>query len=81
MPNQQPSRPIALSDEQLTAIFAAAQPLAPDRRSEFFEHVAREIATMPEVGDGSLHRVISRVQRQFWDPPNLEKASGFSKYR
>jgi hypothetical protein len=81
MPNHQPSRPIALTDMQLDAVLAAARPLAPHRRSEFLEHVAREVAALPIVGDGALHRVIMTVQRSYFDPPDLGRANGSSKYR
>jgi hypothetical protein len=73
--------PVRLTDEQLTAVFAAAYPLPPDRRSEFLEHIARELANLPEVGDGSLHRVIMTVQRIYFDAPDLSRARAFSKYR
>jgi hypothetical protein len=64
-------RPIALSDEQVTAIFAAAHPLAPDRRSDFLADVARELSQLPMVGDGTVHRVVMVVQRRYFDPPDL----------
>jgi hypothetical protein len=34
----------------------------------FLEHCAREIANLPELGDGVLHRMIVRVQRMYFDP-------------
>ena len=62
------SSPISLSEQQMLAVLAAAQPLPPQARSAFLEMCATEIANLPgELGDGALHRVISRVQRQFID--------------
>jgi len=61
--------PIALSDEQMAALLAASQPLSPEVRGAFLEHCAREIAQLPMVGDGALHRVVMQVQRIYFDPP------------
>jgi hypothetical protein len=63
--------PVCLTDMQLDAVLAAAHPLAPDRRSAFLEDVARELARLPEVGDGMLHRIIMVVQRRHFDPPDF----------
>jgi hypothetical protein len=41
-------------------------------RPAFLEACAKEIAAMPELGDGVLHRVIVRVQKAFFDPPDLD---------
>jgi len=75
--------PICLSDEQMSALLAASHPLPPDSRSAFLEHCALELARLPIVGDGVLHRVIMQVQREYFDPPDLSAgASGrSSKYR
>jgi hypothetical protein len=40
------SAPIALSDEQMSAILAASYPLPPSTRSAFLETCAREIAAL-----------------------------------
>jgi hypothetical protein len=68
--NQSP--PIALSEPQMCALLAASYPLPPTARSAFLEHCAREIANLPELGDGVLHRTIVRVQRMYFDPPDLD---------
>jgi hypothetical protein len=70
-----------VSDMQLDAVLAAAHPLPPDRRSAFLAEVARTLASERVIGDGLLHRVIAHVQRQYFDPPLLDRASGSSKYR
>lgn len=76
-------QPIQLSDQQMDAIFAASHPLPPDRRSDFLAAVARELATLPLVGDGAVHRIIMDVQRRYFDPPDLshEHASRWSSRR
>jgi hypothetical protein len=60
--------PIALTDSQLSAITAAAQPLAPADRARFLESVA-ELLQGREIGDGALYLAISEAQRQYFDPP------------
>jgi hypothetical protein len=60
--------PIALTDEQLTAIMRACAPLRPDARGAFLEAVAAALQGR-EIGDGSVGRAIAAAQRQFFDPP------------
>jgi hypothetical protein len=62
-------KPIALTDEQMAAIWAAAYPVPPDRRAPFLEMCACELAKLPAIGDGAVHRVVTRVQRLYLDPP------------
>jgi hypothetical protein len=74
--------PLCLTDEQMSALLAASHPLPPDSRSAFLEHCARELAQLPMVGDGALHRVVMAVQRLYFDPPDFAHAAGAqSKYR
>jgi hypothetical protein len=61
--------PIALTDAQLTAVMTAAAPLHPRFRGEFLQEVANELARLPEVGDGNLHRILGQVQRKHHEPP------------
>ena len=70
-----PKTPISLSDQQLTAVMQAAAPLQPCDRGPFLEEVARELALLPDIGDGALHRVIMTVQRKHVDPPQQVTAS------
>src|SRR5262245_29220476 len=58
-----PMPPLSLSDDELTAIMTACQPLAPDRRVAFLEDVARALATYPVIGPGHVHRAIVTAQR------------------
>jgi hypothetical protein len=37
--------------------------------------VARELAGLPEIGDGIVHRVVMVVQQKFFDPPPDARAS------
>jgi hypothetical protein len=66
------SPPIALSEPQMLALLAASYPLPPQSRGPFLEACAREIADLPELGDGVLHRMIVRVQKLFFDPPDID---------
>jgi hypothetical protein len=61
-------RPIPLSDDEMNHIYAATQPLAPDKRAGFLEALAAELQGR-EIGPGSVGRAIALVQRQFFDPP------------
>ena len=51
--------PIALTEQQMAALLAAPYPLPARTHSAFLEHCAREIANLPELGDGVLHRTIA----------------------
>jgi hypothetical protein len=56
----------------MCALLAASYPLPPQSRGPFLEACAREIANLPELGDGALHRMIVRVQKMYFDPPDLD---------
>jgi hypothetical protein len=71
--------PLALSDDQLTAIMQAAAPLPFHRRAAFLEEIAAQLRGR-EIGDGLVHRVIAQVQCAHFDPPDLSRMSGSSKY-
>jgi hypothetical protein len=77
-----PTTPICLTDDQISALFAAAHPLPPASRSAFLEHCARELAQLPELGDGAVHRVVMSVQKLYFDPPDLStgRMPGVGKY-
>jgi hypothetical protein len=49
----------------------AGRPPVVLRRAKL-EHCARELANLPEVGEGVLHRTIVRVQKLYFDPPDLD---------
>jgi hypothetical protein len=65
------SMPISLSDAELSAIMAAARPLQIHQRDAFLRDIATELAALPVIGDGALHRIITMVQRRHFDAPDL----------
>jgi hypothetical protein len=67
--------PIALTDSQLAAVMAAAQPLPPDDRSPFLAEVAALLQGQT-IGDGSVSRATADAWAKFWDPPQLDRAKG-----
>jgi hypothetical protein len=71
-----PTTPIALSDEQMTAIWAAAMPLDVKARGAFLEDVARELSRASVIGDGITHRIIMEFQRRHFSPPSFDHDSG-----
>jgi hypothetical protein len=71
--------PIALTDEQLASVMAAAEPLRVGDRDAFLRAVAERLQGH-EIGDGLVGRVVAETQRDFFDPPQLEKAQGQSKW-
>jgi hypothetical protein len=75
-PNRQAEspRPLALTDEQMSALLRAAGPLPPDLRSPFLAACARALQGRL-LGDGEIFRVIRETQREFWRPPDLGHAA------
>jgi hypothetical protein len=71
--------PLRLSDAELSAVMAAAQPLAPHLRDAFLQDVAAALAGCTEIGPGTVNRVCREAQRKYYDPPI--QASMTSKYR
>jgi hypothetical protein len=72
-------RPIAVSDEQLSAIMRAVEPLQPLERSAFLAALAPLLRGRNDVGDGELHRLIRELLRQTWHPPHV--AAGPQSHR
>jgi hypothetical protein len=70
------SPPLKLTEDQMLTLLAASKPLPADVRAAFLEHCAQEIAQLPEVGDGALHRMVMRVQRLYFDPPTSTDDGG-----
>jgi hypothetical protein len=73
--------PIALTDEQLDAIFRAARPLAPRERDPFLRDVATALQDTPAPGDGDIHRAIRVAQRRHFDPPLDDTAARAPRHR
>jgi hypothetical protein len=64
---------LALSDDQLATVMAAAAPLAANDRSRFLEAVADRLTGVAEPGDGLVARVCRETQRTHFDPPDLRR--------
>jgi hypothetical protein len=63
--------PLALTDSEMTIVFAAAQPLDVNARDAFLHEVAERLAGMSERGDGQVFRICRELQRKFFDAPDL----------
>jgi hypothetical protein len=61
--------PLALTDSEMTIVFAAAQPLDVNARDAFLHEVAERLASLPERGDGLLYQIVREVQRRHRDAP------------
>jgi hypothetical protein len=73
--------PLKLSDQELDHILAAARPLPVGARDAFLQSVARALSGRDVVGPGTVHQVCRELQRQYFDPPDLSRAAGTSKWR
>ena len=73
--------PLKLSDDELSQIMLACQPLEPSRRAGFLQAVAASLQSCGEIGPGSVHRAIVAAQREFFDPPEFTRAVVGGKYR
>jgi hypothetical protein len=67
--------PIALSDEQLSAVFDAARPLPRASREAFLLDLATALQGQENLGDGTVFRLIREVQRWHFDPPQFDERS------
>jgi hypothetical protein len=67
--------PLRLTDSQITAVFAAARPLAVQDRDPFLQEVAGLLQGIVDPGDGDVARAIRAVQRRHFDPPELDERS------
>ena len=71
-PASVPTGPLRLTDDQLTAVLRAAEPLAVGDRGAFLQEVAAALNGQ-ELGDGMVYRVVAQVQRRYYDPPILHE--------
>jgi hypothetical protein len=62
---------VKLSDDELSAVLAAARPIAVDRRDSFLQQVASSLQACHELGPGVVYRVIAEVQKAHFDAPDL----------
>jgi hypothetical protein len=74
-----PNGPLRLTDDQLTAVLRAAEPLAVGDRGAFLQDVAAALQGQ-ELGDGMVYRTVAQVQRQFYDPPILTPGSRWERW-
>jgi hypothetical protein len=56
---------ISLDDQELDIVMALAQPLHPDRRSDFLAAVVAEASKYSELGPGLISRIGATVQKTF----------------
>jgi hypothetical protein len=61
--------PLALSDDQLSIVLCAAEPLHPRDRAAFAAAVAQVLAGQAVVGDGIVSRTCRELQRRFMTAP------------
>src|SRR6516162_10472877 len=54
-------RPISLSDSELSAVMAAAAPLQVLDRTAFLSSIAHRLRQEPEMGPGTVNRVIREL--------------------
>jgi hypothetical protein len=73
--------PVRLTDAELSVVLNACRPLQPCDRDQFLKDIAAELASLPMLGPGAVHRVIATVQRKHWDPPDLSRARDQSRWR
>jgi len=64
-PDQSPDQqPLALTDEQMSALLAAAHPLPPDSRSAFLDYVNRSRPSHGSRNSGDSAQPVQRGNRQ-----------------
>jgi hypothetical protein len=64
-----PSKPLALTDEQMCDLFRYAGNLHPDDRGPFLEAVAAKLRDEPVIGDGIVGRMCRALLPQFLTLP------------
>jgi hypothetical protein len=74
-----PKPPLGLTDEQMSAVLNAAAPLPLPDRGPFLQALADALRGESELGDGSLHRALRSLQRQFFRPPVMVEVRHNSK--
>lgn len=72
---------LKLSDDELSAVMTACQPLAPDRRDAFLQAIADELRGCSVIGPGTVHRAIATAQRAHFNPPDLSRGKDYSRWR
>jgi hypothetical protein len=73
--------PLALTDAQLDAVFAAAKPLPRASRDAFLLDLAAALAGIADPGDGDVARVVRVIQRRFFEPAPVRPGDRPSCFR
>jgi hypothetical protein len=71
-------RALPLSDDEISAIYAAAAPIPVEDRGPFLEAIAAALSAESAIGPGALHRLIRELQPRFLQPESHR--GPFSKY-
>jgi hypothetical protein len=66
--------PLALSDDEYSAVMAAAAPIHPLQRGAFLQALATELEKHSIVGPGVVHRCAAELQRTFGVTAHSETA-------
>jgi hypothetical protein len=67
---------LALTDELMAMVMDLAAPLPPSRRSVFLQELTAELAKLPELGPGNVHRAGVEIQRRHMINPAIDGRSG-----
>jgi hypothetical protein len=57
--------PLSLSDDEYSAVQAAAAPIHPLQRGDFLKALATELERHPEIAPGLVHRCAAELQKTF----------------
>jgi hypothetical protein len=69
--------PLALTDDELTAVMNLAAVVPIQHRDEFLKSLAEALATCPEVGPGVVFREAAKLQRGFINAPTQIRANKY----
>ena len=72
---------IRLTSEQTFIISSAAAPLPAGDRKHFEQRVLAQLATVPEIGDGAVHRACREAQRACFTPPTMTEIAAEPQHR
>ena len=67
--------PLSLSDDEYSAVQAAAAPIHPLQRGDFLKALAAELERYPVIGPGVVHRCAAEIQRRYVIAPERETSS------
>ena len=67
--------PLNLSDDEYSAVMAAAAPIHPLERDDFLRTLAGELERHPVVGLGLVHRLCADLQRRYVVTARAEAAT------